>query len=76
MVTNETVLESPEVTTIGDRLRVRVPWKRADSWQARLEDQGILSTLHLDPVARESYLEIREGADRGRLQAALQGLGA
>jgi hypothetical protein len=76
MVSNETVQEPLEVMTVGDRLCVRVPWERADHWQARLADQGIVSTLHLDPAVRESHLELWSVADLRRVQAVLQQLGA
>jgi hypothetical protein len=75
MLSNDTVREPPQVTTIRNRLCVRVPWERAEHWQARLEHQGIFSTLHLDPAARESHLEVWPGAEPGRVHAALQGLG-
>jgi hypothetical protein len=76
MLSNLTTRDTPGITTVRGRLRVQVPWDRAEEWQTRLRRQGIPTTLQLDPVWRESHLEAWPGADAGRLQAALQQLGA
>lgn len=76
MAPNDASRQPIQVTTIGDRLWVRVPWEQAEHCLSRLEAQGIVSTLHLDPIPRESHLEIWSAIDPGRVQAVLQGLGA
>ncbi len=75
MLSNQTTCETPGVTMIRGRLCVAVPWDRAEEWQTRLRREGIPTTLQLDPLWRESLLEVWPGPDAGRVQAALGNLG-
>jgi hypothetical protein len=54
------------------RWSVVVPWKRADELHARLQRQGCVSTLCLDPVSREARLELPPGGDPEQLLEKLR----
>lgn len=73
MAENNPQLERPEVSRGGDGLRVRVAWGAAEGLQTYLRHQEVGTTTHLDPTAREAWLEVWPGVDEGRLREALAG---
>jgi hypothetical protein len=60
-------------TAVGAGFSFPVPWRRAERLQAYLRRQGIKSTVHFDPAAREARLEVWPGPDAARVRAALGG---
>jgi hypothetical protein len=54
-----------------DRLIVPVAWNRAEALQTYLRTNSLPSTLCLDPMAREAYLEVHTRAGAEAVQAVL-----
>ena len=62
---------SPEITTVRDRLCVTVPWDRAENVQSRFRTHGIETTLHLEPALRQAKLELWGNVGLEQVQAIL-----
>jgi len=73
MTDNGPQFDPPQVSAGGDGLRVRVSWREVDGLQTYLRHQEIGTTTHLDPTAKEAWLEVWPGVEEGRLRAALAG---
>jgi hypothetical protein len=71
MASVNTEVCEPAITETEGRLFIKVPWKQAEHIQGFFKTQGIGSTLHLDPWAREARLELWTWIDSGRLRALL-----
>jgi hypothetical protein len=54
-----------------DRLIVPVPWNQAEALQTHLRKHGMPSTLCLEPLAREAYLEMHTKSGADAVQDAL-----
>jgi hypothetical protein len=54
-----------------DRLIVPVAWNRAEALQTYLRTNGLPSTLCLEPLAREAYLELHSKGGAEAVQAIL-----
>jgi hypothetical protein len=63
--------ESPQITTLRDRICVSVPWEDAESFQSRFRTHGIETTLHLEPTSREARLELWGRVSLERVEAIL-----
>ena len=73
MFAGGSLTEPLHVMTVEGRLRVPVPWDRAEAIQIYLRRQGVEATLCLDPAAREAHLDLAPEADAAKVQAALNG---
>lgn len=51
--------DSVRVCETGDCTQLHVPWTKAEAWHSHFQKQGVNSTLCLDPVAEDAYLELR-----------------
>jgi len=58
-------------TALSDRVRITVPWNRADSLQARLRRLGFRTTLCLNPRARQAAIEVDPADDLAAVRRAL-----
>jgi hypothetical protein len=63
--------DTPQITTIRDRLCVDVPWERAENVQSRFRTHGIETTLHLEPASRQARLELWHHIAIERVRALL-----
>jgi hypothetical protein len=66
-----TTRELLRATWERDRLIVPVPWNRAEALQTYLRDNNISSTLCLEPLVREAYLEVRAEGGANTVQSVL-----
>jgi hypothetical protein len=73
MLRTHSPLAVAPLTAVGAGFSFPVPWRRAEGLQAYLRRQGIKSTVHFDPAAREARLEVWPGPDAARVRAALGG---
>ena len=51
-----------------------VPWDKADTWLARLREQGVQATACYDPLSRTAGLELPEGTDVEKIKSVLEAL--
>lgn len=62
-----------DARTAGTRVRIPVPWKRADALRARLTAHGIPATACFDPLDRAAVIEVPAGAELTTVRALLGG---
>jgi hypothetical protein len=54
-----------------DRLIVPVPWQKAEAIQSYLRDHDVPSTLCLEPLTRDAYLEVHTNIGAEDVQVLL-----
>lgn len=71
MALDTTSLERLHVVEQNGQLVIPVDWQDAEHLQAHLRKQEINTTVHLEPITKESRLEVWPGVDPQQVQHAL-----
>jgi hypothetical protein len=71
MAADTTSLERLHLVEQNGLLIIPVDWQDAEALQAHLRKQEINTTVHLEPISKESRLEVWPGTDPRKVQQAL-----